>query len=339
VPAALVRKHRLEEGFRVEGKAVPGLNRKPFATLVEVNTVEGFAPDAPELRGRTPFRDLTSLDPTEKINASRATTNPSLRLLDLLTPIGKGQRGLIVAPPRTGKTMLMQSLAHAININHPEVHLIVVLVDERPEEATEWKRTIRSGEVLTSTSDELAANHVNIAEIAIERAKRLVELKKDVVILLDSLTRLARAYNLETKNSGRTLSGGVDAKTLSKPKAFFGAARNVEEGGSLTIVATALVDTGSRMDQVIFEEFKGTGNMELVLSRKLADLRIYPAFDLQLSGTRKEEKLIDPSHLNSVWALRRVLQNVEPVEGMRILIKKIGETASNEEFLSSFSRS
>ena len=214
--------------------------------------------------------------------------------------------------------------------------LIVVLVDERPEEATDWKRKVEHGEVISSTSDEMAANHVNIAELAIERAKRLVEVGQDVVILFDSLTRLARAYNIETKNSGRTLTGGVDARTLEKPKAFFGAARNVEEGGSLTILATALIETGSRMDEVIFEEFKGTGNMELVLSRKLADMRIFPAIDMHLSGTRKEEKLIPPEQLKSVWALRRVLQKIDPVEGMRILINKLDESGTNEDFLASF---
>ena len=302
---------------------------------MEATTIDGFPLDAPELKNRIPFKALTSLDPQDKFDLARDTQNPTLRLLDLLTPIGKGQRGLVVAPPRTGKTMLLQSVANAILKNHPDVHLIALLVDERPEEATEWKRNV-AGEVLTSTSDEMAANHVNIAEIAIERAKRLVELKKDVVIVFDSLTRLARAYNIETKNSGRTLSGGVDARTLSKPKAFFGAARNVEEGGSLTIIATALIDTGSRMDQVIFEEFKGTGNMELVLSRKLADMRIFPALDIGLSGTRKEEKLLSEANLRSSTALRRVLTSVEPVEGMQILIKKISESATNEEFLSVF---
>ncbi len=298
--------------------------------------VEGLEPDCRELLEVPDFRDLTSLDPTEKFKIAENTRNPSLRLLDLLAPIGKGQRGLIVAPPRTGKTILMQSIAHSIVDNHPECYIILVLVDERPEEATEWKRAIKHGEVLTSTSDEGTENHVHISELAIERARRLVELGRDVVILLDSLTRLARAHNLETKNSGRTLSGGVDAKTLGKPKTFFGSARNIEEGGSLTIIATALIETGSRMDEVIFEEFKGTGNMELVLSRKLADLRIFPAFDIHLSGTRKEEKLIAPDNLNSVWALRRVLQSVDAVEGMKILIKKIGESLDNDSFLASF---
>ncbi|MBI4582457.1 MAG: transcription termination factor Rho [Planctomycetes bacterium] len=335
VPAALIRQHRLQEGMAIEGKGAV-IGRRPQNTLLEVQLIDGLPPDAPPLANRPVFKDLTSLDPIEKFDLSRNNKDPSIRIIDLLTPIGKGQRGLIVAPPRTGKTILLQRLAHAITVNHPEVHLIVLLVDERPEEATDWKRSVQRGEVLSSTSDEMAANHVNIAEIAIERAKRLVELKKDVVILFDSLTRLARAYNNETKNSGRTLSGGVDARTLEKPKAFFGAARKAEEGGSLTILATALIETGSRMDQVIFEEFKGTGNMELVLSRKLADMRIFPAIDFNLSGTRKEEKLLPENQLQSVWALRRVLQKVEVVEGMKILIKKLGETETNAQFLGSF---
>ena len=334
VPAALIRQHGLLQGSFIEGTAAPARGQRA-ATLHAVATADGYAIDAPELKQRMPFKLLTSLDPVEKFDLSTGATDPTVRLLDLLTPIGKGQRGLIVAPPRTGKTMLLQRVANAITDNHPEVHLIVLLVDERPEEATEWKRSV-NGEVLSSTSDEMASTHVNIAEIVIERAKRLVELKKDVVILFDSLTRLARAYNLETKNSGRTLTGGVDARTLTKPKSFFGAARNVEEGGSLTMLATALIDTGSRMDQVIFEEFKGTGNMELVLSRKLADMRIFPAIDIQLSGTRKEEKLLSELGLRSSGALRRVLHKVDLVQGMQILIKKISETSSNEDFLSMF---
>jgi transcription termination factor Rho len=292
-------------------------------------------PESPERAAGLPFKDLTSVDPNIKLQLSGDNHDPSLELFDILTPLGKGQRGLIVAPPRTGKTMLLQGLARAISENHPEVHLIVLLVDERPEEATDWKRTCH-GDVLSSTSDEMAATHVAVAELVIERAKRLVELGRDVVVLLDSLTRLGRAYNLETRNSGRTLSGGVDARTLQKPKSIFGAARNIEDGGSLTIIATALIETGSRMDEVIFEEFKGTGNMELVLSRKLADLRIFPAIDVQLSGTRKEEKLLPPERLKSVWDLRRVLQGVAPADGMRLLVQKIQKSGSDEEFFSSF---
>ncbi len=335
VPVGIIRKLFLMEGSWIEGLSAPAPNRPDQRALRVVQKLDGFDPASEESRSRIPFKSLTSLDPLVKLRLAENTKDPSLRLLDLLTPIGKGQRGLIVAPPRTGKTMLLQKIARAISENHPEVHLMVVLVDERPEEATDWKRTVR-GEVLSSTLDVMAASHVNIAEIAIERAKRQVEMKRDVVILMDSLTRLGRAYNTQTRNSGRTLSGGLDARTLEKPKAFFGAARNAEEGGSLTILATALIETGSRMDEVIFEEFKGTGNMELVLSRKLADQRVFPAIDFHLSGTRKEEKLLDPAVLKSVWTLRRVLQKVEPVEGMRILVKKLGETNTNEEFLRSF---
>ena len=335
VSAGLIRRHVLQEGSWIEGGAGPAPHRPDQRALRVVQKIDGVDPESPEAKSRIPFKSLTSLDPVEKLRLSENTKDSSLRLLDLLTPIGKGQRGLIVAPPRTGKTILLQKIAHAISQNHPETHLMVVLVDERPEEATDWKRTVR-GEVLSSTSDLMAASHVNIAEIAIERAKRMVEMKRDVVILMDSLTRLGRAYNTQTKNSGRTLSGGLDARTLEKPKAFFGAARNAEEGGSLTILATALIETGSRMDEVIFEEFKGTGNMELVLSRKLADQRIFPAIDFHLSGTRKEEKLLPESILKSVWTLRRVLQKVDPVEGMRILIKKLSETETNEAFLKSF---
>jgi transcription termination factor Rho len=303
--------------------------------LRELDEVDGIDPKAPERKERIPFKELTSINPQAKFNLSEKTRDPSLRILDLLTPLGKGQRGLVVAPPRTGKTILLQKLAQAISQNHPEAHLIVLLVDERPEEATDWKRSVR-GEVISSTSDEMAASHVAVAELVIERAKRLVELKRDVVILFDSLTRLGRAYNLETRNSGRTLSGGIDARCLEKPKTFFGAARNVEEGGSLTILATALIETGSRMDEVIFEEFKGTGNMELVLSRRLSDLRIFPAMDVPLSGTRKEEKLLSPDVLEQVWVLRRGLQAMDPVEGMRTLLKRMEETGDNQELLRSF---
>jgi transcription termination factor Rho len=344
VPQSFVREHQLRTGDFIDGmEGTPpkggggrGSQGGSRRSLLEITTINGLAPDAELIRCRRDFKVLTSIDPDQKFQLSRATKDPSVRLVDLLTPVGMGQRGLIVAPPRTGKTMLLQGLANQISQNHPDVHLIVVLVDERPEEATDWKRKVEHGEVISSTSDEPASNHVKIAELSVERAKRLVEVGLDVVILFDSLTRLARAYNLETKNSGRTLSGGVDARTLAKPKAFFGAARKAEEGGSLTILATALIETGSRMDEVIFEEFKGTGNMELVLSRKLADMRIFPAIDLHLSGTRKEEKLIPDDQLPSVWALRRVLQKIDPVEGIRILVNKLDETNSNEEFLKSF---
>jgi transcription termination factor Rho len=265
-----------------------------------------------------------------------AKDNYSGRVMDLLTPIGKGQRGLIVAAPRTGKTMLLQTIANSITTNHPEVSLIVLLIDERPEEVTDMQRSVK-GEVISSTFDEPASRHVQVAEMVIEKAKRLVEHKKDVVILLDSITRLARAYNTVVPPSGKVLSGGVDSNALQRPKRFFGAARNIEEGGSLTIVASALVDTGSRMDDVIFEEFKGTGNMEIHLDRKLMDKRVFPAIDISKSGTRKEELLLPKEELNRVWVLRKVLNNLSPVESMELLIDKLSKTRSNGEFLAAMS--
>jgi transcription termination factor Rho len=258
--------------------------------------------------------------------------NTSGRVTDLLTPVGKGQRGLIVAPPRTGKTMLLQSIANSVTTNHPEVALIVLLIDERPEEVTDMQRSVK-GEVISSTFDEPAARHVQVAEMVIEKAKRLVEHKRDVVILLDSITRLARAYNTIVPPSGKVLSGGVDSNALQRPKRFFGAARNIEEGGSLTIIATALVDTGSRMDEVIFEEFKGTGNMEIILDRKLVDKRVFPAIDIQRSGTRKEELLILKEDLQRIWVLRKVLNPLSPVEAMELLVDRLGKTRNNAEFL------
>jgi transcription termination factor Rho len=258
--------------------------------------------------------------------------NTSGRVMDLLTPVGKGQRGLIVAPPRTGKTMLLQSIANSVTTNHPEVALIVLLIDERPEEVTDMQRSVK-GEVISSTFDEPAARHVQVAEMVIEKAKRLVEHKRDVVILLDSITRLARAYNTIVPPSGKVLSGGVDSNALQRPKRFFGAARNIEEGGSLTIIATALVDTGSRMDEVIFEEFKGTGNMEVILDRKLVDKRVFPAIDIQRSGTRKEELLIPKEDLQRIWVLRKVLNPLSPVEAMELLVDRLGKTRNNAEFL------
>ena len=258
------------------------------------------------------------------------------RVMDMLTPIGKGQRGLIVAPPRTGKTMLLQAIANSVTSNHPEVALIVLLIDERPEEVTDMQRSVK-GEVISSTFDEPAARHVQVAEMVIEKAKRLVEHKRDVVILLDSITRLARAYNTIVPPSGKVLSGGVDSNALQRPKRFFGAARNIEEGGSLTIIATALVDTGSRMDEVIFEEFKGTGNMEVILDRKLIDKRVFPAIDIQRSGTRKEELLIGKEDLSRVWVLRKVLNPLSPTEAMELLVDKLGKTRNNAEFLHNMS--
>ena len=274
--------------------------------------------------------------PQERIRLETIKDNVSARVLDLLTPIGKGQRGLIVAPPRTGKTMLLQTIANSVSTNHPEVTLIVLLIDERPEEVTDMQRTVK-GEVISSTFDEPAARHVQVAEMVIEKAKRLVEHKRDVVILLDSITRLARAYNTVVPPSGKVLSGGVDSNALQRPQRFFGAARNIEEGGSLTIIATALIDTGSRMDDVIFEEFKGTGNMEINLDRKLVDKRVFPAMDINRSATRKEELLVPKDELNRIWVLRKVLSPLSPVESMELIIDKLTKTNHNAQFLASMS--
>ncbi|MBN1417622.1 MAG: transcription termination factor Rho [Planctomycetes bacterium] len=332
LPPHVARDFGLRPSSWVEAEVVPTKN-KPFPTVRRIFLVDGEPPERAARRAR--FHTLTSMDPIEKFTIENGQGDVTLRVIDLLTPIGKGQRGIIVAAPRTGKTVILQKVAKALEANHPEVHVMVLLVDERPEEVTEWRRETRA-EVVASSSDEMSYDHVRVAEIVGERAKRLVEMGRDVVILLDSLTRLGRAYNLETTNSGRTLSGGVDARTLEKPKNLFGAARKIDGRGSLTVLATALIDTGSRMDQVIFEEFKGTGNMEIVLSRKLADLRIFPAIDMQLSGTRKEEKLIPPEQLRQIWALRRVAQSMDPIKGMRILIEKLAATTSNAQFLNSF---
>jgi transcription termination factor Rho len=285
-----------------------------------------------EARNKIFFDNLTPLYPDERMKLETSKDNFSGRVMDLLTPLGKGQRGLIVAPPRTGKTMLLQSIANSITTNHPEVNLIVLLIDERPEEVTDMQRSVR-GEVISSTFDEPASRHVQVAEMVIEKAKRLVEHKRDVVILLDSITRLARAYNTIVPPSGKVLSGGVDSNALQRPKRFFGAARNIEEGGSLTIIATALVDTGSRMDEVIFEEFKGTGNMEIILDRKLVDKRVFPAIDIQRSGTRKEELLIPKDDLQRIWVLRKVLNPLSPVEAMELLISRLEKVRNNAEFL------
>jgi transcription termination factor Rho len=283
-------------------------------------------------RQRVFFDNLTPLYPNEKVRLETKPENYSGRVMDLLCPIGKGQRALIVAPPRTGKTMLLQSIANSITANHPEVTLIVLLIDERPEEVTDMARTV-DGEVIASTFDEPATQHVHVADMVIEKAKRLVEYGKDVVILLDSVTRLARAYNTVSPPSGKVLSGGLDANALQKPKRFFGAARNIENGGSLTIIATALIDTGSRMDDVIFEEFKGTGNMELHLDRALVDRRVYPAIEITRSGTRKEELLLGKDELNKIWILRKVLNQLSPVEAMELLLDKMSGTQSNADFL------
>jgi len=336
VSANVIRRYGLREGSFLEGQAYPGRGRGNHLSLETIDKVDGLPPEEAEKLPH--FKTLTSIDPDQRWNLeSKVNPDPDLRIIDLLTPLGKGQRALIVAPPRTGKTVILEKIGNCIVNNYPDAHLMVALVDERPEEATHFKRAVPDhAEVIASTNDEPGYRHLRTAELVIARAKRLVERGRDVVVLMDSLTRLGRAYNLETKNSGRTLSGGLDAKVLEKPKGFFGAARNVEGGGSLTIVATALVDTGSRMDQVIFEEFKGTGNMELVLSRVLADRRTYPAIDVNLSGTRREELLVTPDSLRKIHLLRRVLNRMRPIEAMELLTKKIRETETNREFLSRF---
>jgi transcription termination factor Rho len=318
----------------VSGQIRPPKDGERYFALIKVEAVNFEPPE--RTREKIFFENLTPLYPQGRIVLETEGDNLSSRVMDLMTPIGKGQRGLIVAPPRTGKTMLLQSIANSITTNHPEVYLIVLLIDERPEEVTDMQRSVR-GEVISSTFDEPAQRHVQVAEMVIEKAKRLVEHKKDVVILLDSITRLARAYNTVVPPSGKVLSGGVDSNALQRPKRFFGAARNIEEGGSLTIVATALVDTGSRMDEVIFEEFKGTGNMEIHLDRKLADRRVFPAIDIQKSGTRKEELLLPKEDLQRVWVLRKVLTPLSPVEAMELMLSKMGKTKSNADFLGSMS--
>ena len=306
-----------------------------YFALVKVEAVNFEAPD--RAREKLFFENLTPLYPENRFVLETASDNLSGRVLDLMAPMGRGQRGLIVSPPRTGKTMLLQAIAQSVAKNHPDVYLIVLLIDERPEEVTDMQRSV-DGEVISSTFDEPAQRHVQVAEIVIEKAKRLVEHKKDVLILLDSITRLARAYNSVSPPSGKVLSGGLDSNALQKPKRFFGAARNVEEGGSLTIMATALIDTGSRMDDVIFEEFKGTGNMEIHLDRKLSDKRVFPAIDILKSGTRKEELLLSREDLNRVWVLRKVLNPLSPVEAMELLLDKMAKTKSNADFLSAMQK-
>ena len=327
-----IRRFNLKTGDTVSGEVRPPKEGEKYFALLKVDTVNFESPE--QARDKILFDNLTPLYPQEKLNLEYDPKNYSTRTLDLFAPIGKGQRGLIVSPPRTGKTVLLQDIAHSIAANHPEVVLMVLLIDERPEEVTDMQRSV-SGEVISSTFDEPATCHVQVAEMVIEKAKRLVEHKKDVVILLDSITRLARAYNTVVPPSGKVLSGGVDSNALHKPKRFFGAARNIENGGSLTIISTALIDTGSRMDEVIFEEFKGTGNMELHLDRRISDRRIFPAFDLIRSGTRKEELLIPKNNLNRVWILRRLLQEMNPVDAMEFIISKIKKTETNQEFLDS----
>ena len=327
-----IRRFNLKTGDTISGEVRPPKEGEKYFALLKVDTVNMESPE--QARDKILFDNLTPLYPLEKLNLEFDPKNYSTRTLDLFAPIGKGQRGLIVSPPRAGKTVLLQDIAHSIAANHPEVVLMVLLIDERPEEVTDMQRSV-AGEVIASTFDEPASFHVQVAEMVIEKAKRLVEHKKDVVILLDSITRLARAYNTVVPPSGKVLSGGVDSNALHKPKRFFGAARNIENGGSLTIISTALIDTGSRMDEVIFEEFKGTGNMELHLDRRIADRRVFPAFDLIRSGTRKEELLIPKANLNRIWILRRLLQEMNPVDAMEFIIGKIKKTETNQEFLDS----
>jgi transcription termination factor Rho len=335
VSPAQIRKFDLHTGDTVSGQIRPPKDGERYFALIRIEAVNFEPPE--RTREKVFFENLTPLYPQQRISLETDAENLSARVLDMMTPIGKGQRGLIVAPPRTGKTMLLQNIANSITKNHPEVYLIVLLIDERPEEVTDMQRSVR-GEVISSTFDEPAQRHVQVAEMVIEKAKRLVEHKKDVVILLDSITRLARAYNTIVPPSGKVLSGGVDSNALQRPKRFFGAARNIEEGGSLTIMATALIDTGSRMDDVIFEEFKGTGNLEIHLDRKLTDRRVFPSIDILKSGTRKEELLIAKDDLNRVWVLRKVLTPLSAVEAMELLLSRMAKTKSNQEFLASMAK-
>ncbi|MCK4648270.1 transcription termination factor Rho, partial [bacterium] len=336
VSPSQIRRFSLKKGDIVSGQIRPPKASEKFFALLKVEAVNF---ENPELaRERVLFDNLTPLYPKERIRLETGADTISERVMDLLTPIGKGQRGLIVSPPRAGKTILLQKTANSITTNHPEIILIILLVGERPEEVTDMERSVK-GEVIASTFDEPATRHVQVAEMVLEKAKRLVEYKKDVVILLDSVTRLARAYNTTCPHSGKVLTGGVDANALSKPKRFFGSARNIEEGGSLTILATALIDTGSKMDEVIFEEFKGTGNMELVLDRKLVDKRVFPAIDISRSGTRKEELLIDKEDLSRIWVLRKVLSLLNVIEKMELLIERLKKTKTNKEFLKSMNSS
>ena len=333
VSPSQIRRLNLRTGDTIEGLVRAPKEGERYFALLKVDSVNFDPPDA--AKQKTLFGNLTPLHPNEAFSLEWQPDNMSMRIMDLFAPIGKGQRGLIVAPPRTGKTVLMQKIANSIVRNHKEVYLIVLLIDERPEEVTEMTRSVKTAEVVSSTFDEPPQRHIQVAEMVIEKAKRLVEHKKDVVILLDSITRLARAYNTVTPASGKILSGGVEANALHRPKRFFGAARNIEEGGSLTILATALIETGSRMDEVIFEEFKGTGNMELILDRKMADKRIYPAIDLKRSGTRKEDLLMKPATLNRIWILRKLLNSMNPADCMDFLTDKLKHQKSNADFLDS----
>jgi len=325
-----IRRFGIRTGAVVSGQIRPPKDTERYFALLRVEAINF---ENPEIMGeKIVFDDLTPLHPAERLFLEKDSAELETRIMDLVTPVGKGQRGLIVAPPRTGKTVLLQKIANSITKNHPEVYLIILLIDERPEEVTDMDRSV-DAEVIGSTFDEPASRHIQIAEMVIEKAKRMVEYGRDVVVLLDSITRLARAYNTEVPHSGKILSGGVDASALQKPKRFFGAARNIEEGGSLTIIATALIDTGSRMDEVIFEEFKGTGNMELHLDRKLADRRLFPAIDITRSGTRKEELIVNPEEIKRMWLLRKVLNEMNPVEAMELLKNRLAKSKTNAEFL------
>ena len=338
VSPSQVRRFNLRTGDTISGKIRPPKEGERYFALLKVDTVNYDRPE--NARNKILFENLTPLHPTKRLRLERgngSTEDITARVLDLASPIGKGQRGLIVAPPKAGKTILLQNIAQSITSNHPECELIVLLIDERPEEVTEMQRMVK-GEVVASTFDEPATRHVQVAEMVIEKAKRLVEHKKDVVILLDSITRLARAYNTVIPSSGKVLTGGVDANALHRPKRFFGAARNVEEGGSLTIIATALVDTGSKMDEVIYEEFKGTGNMELHLARKIAEKRVYPAIDITRSGTRREELLALPEELQKMWILRKIIHPMGEIEAMEFLIDKLSMTKTNDEFFDAMKR-
>ena len=335
VSPSQIRKFDLRTGDTVSGRVRPPKDGERYFAPIQVEAVNFEDPEV--ARSKIFFDNLTPLYPLERLRLEADKDNITARALDLLCPLGKGQRGLIVSPPRAGKTMMLQTIANSIAANHPEVVTIILLIDERPEEVTDMQRNVKAAEVISSTFDEPPQRHVQVAEMVIEKAKRLVEHKRDVVILLDSITRLARAYNQVVPPSGKVLSGGLESTALQRPKRFFGAARNIEEGGSLTIVATALIDTGSRMDDVIFEEFKGTGNLEVVLDRRLADKRVFPTIDINRSGTRKEELLMPKDELNRVWILRKVLSPLSPVEAMELLVDKLSKTKSNKEFLESMS--
>ncbi len=335
VSPSQIKRFDLRTGDTVLGQVRPPKEGERYLALLKVESVNGDDPEGAKLR--TVFDNLRPRYPDERLHLERTNGDMSMRVMDLLAPVGKGQRGLIVAPPKAGKTILMQKIANAITENHPEVHLIVLLIDERPEEVTDMEENV-DGEVISSTFDEPADRHTQVAEMVLEKAKRLVEAGKDVVILLDSITRLARAYNVTIPHSGKILSGGVDANALHKPKRFFGAARNIEDGGSLTIVATALVETGSRMDEVIFEEFKGTGNLELVLDRGISDRRIFPAIDINRSGTRREDLLLEEAELNRVYLLRNFLGDMPAAEAIEFLLKRMTKTENNEEFLASMAK-